>query len=153
MDHMTCPANKTAPSRSSAARTTVRAGELRCDDRHLLDFKTAIPATLTGPRTASSFVTCTARARAKHTFTLSGVFILKMPARLITPGKSLKLALRMKSPGSGWVMVHGYQDPFQATCTAIPPEPPMDAIAAFTPHVSGKQGVTIGEFDVPLPRK
>ncbi len=85
------------------------------------------------------------RALAQHV----ALFILKLPARLITAGQALALAVRMKPGGRAWVMVHGYDDPFAAAL----PEPATDAIAAFTPHAGGKQGVTIGEFAVELRRK
>lgn len=32
-------------------------------------------------------------------------------------------------------------------------QPALDSIAAFTPHIDGKQGVTVGEFDVRLSRR
>jgi hypothetical protein len=84
---------------------------------------------------------------------LSGIFILELPARLATAGQAVKLALRMRRGGGGWVMVHGYRDPFLAVRPAAPPEPAMPTIAAFTLHAAGKRGVTIGEFDVALAKQ
>ena len=45
-------------------------------------------------------------------------------------------------------MVHEYRDVAAATDDAAPPDARTPAIAAFTPHLDGKFGVTIAEFPV-----
>ena len=54
-------------------------------------------------------------------------------------------------------MVHEYRDVAAVTGDASLPSPQQPAIAAFTPHLDGKLGVTIAEYAVDIsafaPRK
>jgi hypothetical protein len=80
-------------------------------------------------------------------FGISGVYLLRLPAFHVTPGKPLNLAVRVPPVGGAdWFMVHEYRDLAEATADASVPYPRKPAIAAFTPHLDGKFGVTIAEF-------
>ena len=129
--------------------------ELWCDGKKLLAFETA--------RTEDArWAEGGAELRYHHggdtrnestTFGISGVYELRVPASLVTPGKPLNMAVRLPSDGGGdWFMVHEYRDVAAATDDASPPDPSKPAIAAFTPHLDGKFGVTIAEFLVELAR-
>ena len=123
--------------------------ELWCDGKRLLVFETAEPRDcrweaggvelryLHGGDTRSATIP----------FGISGVYLLRLPASHVTPGKPLNLAVRVPPVGGGdWFMVHEYRDLAEATADASVPHPKKPAIAAFTPHLDGKFGVTIAEY-------
>ncbi|MHB1456248.1 MAG: glycoside hydrolase family 20 zincin-like fold domain-containing protein [Armatimonadota bacterium] len=85
----------------------------------------------------------------RTTFGLSGVFILRIPAAMITPGQPLHLLVR-PSADSGWFMIHEFNNAMEATRDTVTPEPVIPSIAAFTPHLNGRFGVTIGEYEISL---
>lgn len=125
--------------------------ELWCDGKRLLEFDTAKPS---DGRWEADGV----ELRYLHggdirnettTFGISGVYLLRLPASYVTPGKPLNLAARVPAIGGGdWIMVHEYRDVAEATARASIPLPRKPAITAFTPHVDGKFGVTIAEYTV-----
>ena len=81
---------------------------------------------------------------------ISGVYLLKIPASMVTPGKPLNLSVKMQPEQAGdWFMVHCYRSVSDCTRGAVTPKPTIPAIAAFTPHL-GSAGVTIAEYDVDL---
>jgi len=125
--------------------------ELWCDGKKLLSFETAKPQDgrweadgvelryLHGGDTRSATIT----------YGISGVYLLRLPASHVTPGKPLCLAAKFPAAGGGdWFMVHEYRDLVEATADASIPQPRKPAITAFTPHLEGKFGLTIGEYSV-----
>jgi hypothetical protein len=82
---------------------------------------------------------------------ISGVYLLRLPAALVTPGTPLNLRVKVPAVGGGdWFMVHEYRDVAAATRDASLPSPPKPAIMASTPHRDGKFGVTIAEYTVDM---
>lgn len=82
---------------------------------------------------------------------ISGIYVLTLPASMVTAGKPLDLTVKVLPNGGDWFMVHECRSIEEATHQAMPPEPEMPAIAAFTPHIDGKFGVTTAEYEVNLP--
>jgi hypothetical protein len=96
----------------------------------------------------------------------SGVYILMLPASMVTAGKPLELSVHVPSSGGGdWFMVHEYHNVLEATADVVAPRPGtpvvpadqaaqvvpvMPVITAFTPHLDGQFGVTMAEFSVEL---
>ena len=77
-----------------------------------------------GRSTTSNCGTCTAAIRAVATipFGISGVYVLRLPASRVTPGKPLNLAVRVPAAGGGdWFMVHEYRDVAAVTSDASVP--------------------------------
>jgi hypothetical protein len=125
-------------------------GELWCNGRRLLAFDMAKPQDCRWEEDGVELRYLHGGDIRSETITygISGVYVLLLPARLVTPGKALEMSVKL-GPGSGdWFMVHEYVDTERETSTVVLPDPPMPAIAAFTPHRDGREGVTIGEFDV-----
>jgi hypothetical protein len=86
-------------------------------------------------------------------FGISGVYVLRLPASLVAPGKPLNLSVKVPVAGGGdWFMVHEYRDVAAATREASTPSPQKPAIVAFTPHQQGTFGVTIAEYQVDMAR-
>jgi hypothetical protein len=81
---------------------------------------------------------------------ISGVYALVLPASKVTQGKPLTLTVRVPPGGGDWFMVHAYGSVREATSLALSPRPARQSIAAFTPHVDGKFGVTIAEYTLDL---
>jgi hypothetical protein len=86
------------------------------------------------------------------TYGLSGVFVLVLPASLVTPGRPLALSVKMLDEGQSWFMIHEYDDSLSAADRVVPPAPCPRVITAFTPHLSGAYGVTGAEFAVEVIR-
>lgn len=85
------------------------------------------------------------------TFGISGIYVLVLPAAMVTPGEPLDMRVYVPPVGGGdWFMVHESRKMDEVSRLAISPKPEMPAIAAFTPHVGGQFGVTIAEYDVKL---
>jgi hypothetical protein len=142
--------------------------ELACDGRRLLRFDMAVPRDgrwsegdvqlryLHGGDTRSATIP----------YGISGVYVLLLPASMVTAGKPLELSVHVPPNGGGdWFMVHEYRDVLEATADVVSPRPrapadlahqaapalpAMPVIAAFTPHLDGQFGVTIAEFSVDL---
>jgi len=127
--------------------------ELWCDGRRLLAFETAKPQDcrweaggielryLHGGDTRSATIP----------FGISGVYLLRLPASHVAPGRPLNLVVRVPAAGGGdWFMVHEYRDAAEAAAGASIPVPRKPAITAFTPHLDGKFGVTVAEYSVEL---
>jgi hypothetical protein len=127
--------------------------ELWCDGKRLLEFQTSRPRDC---RWEADGV----ELRYLHggdirnettTFGISGVYLLRLPASHVIPGKALNLLVRVPAAGGGdWFMVHEYRDVAEAVADASIPNPRKPAITAFTPHLDGKFGVTIAEYAVEL---
>jgi hypothetical protein len=127
--------------------------ELWCDGKRLLDFQTAIAKDCRWQRDGIELrYLHGGDTRSPSTpFGISGVYLLLLPASHATPGKPLNLAVRVPPVGGGdWFMVHEYRDAAEATADASLPHPRKPAVAAFTPHLDGKFGVTIAEYAVDL---
>lgn len=86
------------------------------------------------------------------TYGISGTYVLMLPASKVTAGKPLTLTVKIPPDGGDWFMVHEYRSVDEATRQAMCPLPEEPSIAAFTPHVGGKFGVTIAEYEIPLSR-
>ncbi|MHB8866950.1 MAG: hypothetical protein ACYC6N_31695, partial [Pirellulaceae bacterium] len=127
--------------------------ELWCDGQRLLEFETSRPEDCRWEIDGVEL-------RYLHggdirnettTFGISGVYLLRLPASHVTPGRPLNLTVRVPNVGGGdWFMVHEYRDVAAATADASIPRPHQPAITAFTPHLDGKFGVTIAEYVVDL---
>lgn len=142
--------------------------ELSCDGQRLLRFDMAAPRDgrwsegdvqlryLHGGDTRSATIT----------YGISGVYILTLPASMVTAGKPLELSVHVPPSGGGdWFMVHEYHTVLEATADVVAPRPgtpvdPVDqaaqaapampVIMAFTPHLDGQFGLTMAEFSVEL---
>jgi hypothetical protein len=87
----------------------------------------------------------------KIPYGLSGLFLLRLPAALVTPGKPLKLSVKMLAGApDAWFMVHGCRYALRVTGLAALPEPARPGMAAFTPHRNGTFGVTGADYEVEL---
>lgn len=123
--------------------------ELWCDGKHLLDFRTGSTSDASWQKDGVElrFLFGGDTRDERTTYGLSGVFVLRLPESMITPGKPLDLKVVPKT-GSNWFMLHAYKSTFEASRGAAVPEPSEPTIAAYTPHINGKFGVTIGEFEI-----
>lgn len=84
---------------------------------------------------------------------LSGLFVLHLPASLITPGEPLRLSVRwLAGAPDAWFMAHGVHHALEASKLAAPPQPPRPCLAAFTPHRHGAFGVTGADYEVTFHR-
>jgi len=81
---------------------------------------------------------------------LSGVFVLRVPASLVTPGQPLSLSVRLLSGGQAWFMLHEYPNAIRAADRVVPPGPMRSVITAFPPHLGGAFGITGAECEVAL---
>lgn len=86
----------------------------------------------------------------KTAFGLSGLFVLLLPASMVTVGEPVEITVEMKPGTGGWFMVHGYEDAIREAAESLIPKPEMRAIAAFTPHGEGAFGLTIAEYGLDL---
>lgn len=85
------------------------------------------------------------------TFGISGIYVLMLPASKVTAGKPLTLSIRTPSAGGcDWFMLHEYRSIQDEARHVMCPKPVMPAIAAFTPHVDQRFGVTVAEYEVDL---
>ncbi|MHB0998412.1 MAG: glycoside hydrolase family 20 zincin-like fold domain-containing protein [Armatimonadota bacterium] len=124
--------------------------ELWCNGKHLLDFNTGSSTDLRWSEGGVElrYIHGGDIRDERTTFGLSGIFILRLPADMVSPGKPLELSVRFKPGDLGWFMVHEYKNTLEATQDAILPGETKPSIAAFTPHNSGQFGVTIAEYDI-----
>jgi hypothetical protein len=81
---------------------------------------------------------------------ISGIYALLLPPTKVGAGEPLTLAVRVLPGGADWFMVHEYRCTRDAVRVVLPPLPEKPAIGAFTPHLEGQSGVTVGEFDIEL---
>jgi hypothetical protein len=128
--------------------------ELWCDGKRLLQFETSTPRDCRWEAGGVEFHYLHGGDVRNETtpFGISGVYLLRLPASHVVPGKPLNLAVKVPAVGGGdWFMVHEYRDVAVATADAAIPAPRKPAITAFTPHLDGKFGVTIAEYAVDIP--
>jgi hypothetical protein len=85
----------------------------------------------------------------RTTYGLSGLYVLRLPAHLVSAGKPLSLSVKLVSGGHAWFMIHGCRDALHACKLATPPDMSIPCIAAFTPCRGGAFGITGAEYDVP----
>jgi hypothetical protein len=83
------------------------------------------------------------------TFGISGIYVLMLPASKVTAGKPLTLSIKTPSAGGcDWFMLHEYRSIQDEARHVMCPKPVMPAIAAFTPHLDQRFGVTVAEYEV-----
>ncbi len=125
--------------------------ELWCDGRRLLGFETGKSADARwqeGDVELRYFHGGDTRDE-RTPYGLSGLYLLRLPARRVTPNKPLNLSVKMLSGGHAWFMIHGCRDAIHAGKLATPPDTSVPCIAAFTPRRAGAFGVTGAEYEVP----
>jgi hypothetical protein len=125
--------------------------ELWCDGKRLLEFQTSRPRDCRweGDGVELRYLHGGDIRNETTTFGISGVYLLRLPASHVIPGKPLNLSVRVPAVGGGdWFMVHEYRDVADAVADASIPNPRKPAITAFTPHLDGKFGVTFAEYVV-----
>jgi hypothetical protein len=114
--------------------------ELWCDGRRLLEFDT-------GRSSNAVWRDSGVELRYLHgrdtkidaaPYGLSGVFVLRLPASKISPGKPQRLSVKMKPGGAGWFVLHAYGNALRSG----------PVIAAFTPHKAGRYGITGADYAV-----
>jgi len=128
--------------------------ELWCNGHQLVSFATASAQNMQwkGERGEMRFVFGGDTRDEKTPYGLSGLFVVRVPAALITPGEPIELKVKLDpAGGSAWFMVHAYENAEEALQWGRPPLPEKPFIAAFTPHKDGHFGVAIGQYAVPLP--
>jgi len=128
--------------------------ELWCEGKRLLDFDMAKPMDMRWREDGVElrYLHGGDTRDEKTTFGISGVYVLRLPASMVTPGKPLRLRVTLGTGSGDWFMVHGYRNIAQVTREALSPDPDMPTIAAFTPHLDGAFGVTIAEYAVAVGR-
>ena len=127
--------------------------ELWCNDEHLLTFETGSTDDARWREDEAQLrFTFGGDTRDERTpYGLSGLFVVRVPARIVVPGEPLRMRVKLRSgDGGAWFMVHGYEDAEDALQPGHAPLPTQPALAAFTPHAQGQFGLTIGEYTVPL---
>jgi len=128
--------------------------ELWCDGRRLLAFETGHSADVTwrGDDVELRYLHGADTRDERVPYGLSGVFVIRLPADRVTPGRALRLTVKLlpQPANSSWFMVHGFASALRAAERVLAPEPRQATFVAFPPHLGGAWGVIGAEFAVQM---